>query len=48
MLSTIVAQVQGLLHKGKESGKHTPPDLEGQAEEGALDCPKDSGGTLVS
>ncbi|KAL0045347.1 hypothetical protein WJX82_004386 [Trebouxia sp. C0006] len=36
-------QVQGLLHKGKESGKHTPPDLEGQAEEGALDCPKDSG-----
>ena len=43
MLSTVVAQVQGLLHKGKESGKHMPPDLEGQAEERALDCPKDSG-----
>jgi len=36
-------QAQAILHKGKESGKHTPPDLEGQAEEGALARPKDSG-----
>ncbi|DBB17344.1 TPA: hypothetical protein ACH3X3_014386 [Trebouxia sp. C0006] len=45
-LSTLLLwrhQAQGLLHKGKESGKHTPPDLEGQAEEGALDRPKNSG-----
>ena len=36
-------QAQGLLHKGKVSGKHTAPDLEGQAEEGTLDRPKNSG-----
>lgn len=36
-------QAEGVLHKGKGSGKHTPPDLEGQAEEGALDRPKNSG-----
>ncbi|KAL0028249.1 hypothetical protein WJX79_004244 [Trebouxia sp. C0005] len=36
-------QAQRLLHKGKGSGKHMPPDLEGQAEEGSLDRPKDSG-----
>ena len=37
------AQAHALLLEGKESGKHTPPDLEGQAEEGALDKAKNSG-----
>ena len=45
--SSIIAadcvQATAVLHKGKDSGKHTPPDLEGQSEEGSLDKPKNSG-----
>ena len=31
-----------VVHKGK-TGKYTPPDIQAQAEEGALDHPKNSG-----
>ena len=36
-------QGKNVAHKGKAAGKHKPPDIQAQAEEGALDHPKSSG-----
>ena len=33
---------KGIPSKGKATGKYSPPDIHAQAEEGALDHPKDS------
>ena len=38
-----LVQVKDRASKGKGGGKYTPPDVEAQAEEGALDRPKNSG-----
>ena len=42
-MNVLHSQGKTVAHKVKGAGKNTPPDIQAQAEEGALDRPKSSG-----